>query len=162
MDRIDLPWLEPQASVSEAIGRIIEIKAATGAAAVVTKGEDGPVILRLERLLAAGRDNPKTPLYQIQSFGRGTYLPGSMRSAALADDFGAMENALDSAQADFGVIPLFGGTVRVVTRHETIAAEFRTDLRVCRCTGPYGHVILAGDLDEAGQCNYDEFPVICA
>jgi hypothetical protein len=161
MDKIDLPWVDPDASVGEAVGRIIGMGSGNRAGAVVTERNGSPVVLPLDGLVEAARSDPHSRLDDVEPLGRGIHLPSYMHSRALEADYAEAGPMLDREGADFAAIRLPGAMIHIVTRHETIAASFTSDLKVCRCTGPNGHVIFAGDLDQPGVCNYDDYPVNC-
>ncbi|HLL31261.1 MAG TPA: hypothetical protein VK403_09725 [Allosphingosinicella sp.] len=160
MDRIDLPWLPADAMAGEAVGRLIEANRATNAAAIVTERGGVPVVIEAAALIAAARANAKAPLETVPFLAEGVMLPPTTRFA-METDLEGFAPALNARNAPFGVVRLFGTTVHVVTRHETIAASYRADLDICRCTGPEGHIWAAGELDTPGICNADNAPVIC-
>jgi hypothetical protein len=160
MDKIDLPWLPADATVGEAIGRLIEANRATNVKAIATQRGGGPVLIEAAALLAVARVDRNASLETVPGIHGGIMLPPTSRKSleTALDDLAPI---LDAGGSSFGVVRLFGTTVQVITRHETIAAHFRGDLEICRCTGPEGHIWAAGELDDPGICNVDDFPVIC-
>ena len=159
MDSIHLPWVDPGETASFAVGRLIALRPASGATAVVTVRRRELVILRAEELILAARQNPDMPVSAVPVAAAGIMLPKIIGEGGRQSDFASFESKLDEAGAPFGAFSLSEDMFLVVTRHEYIAAGFRGDLDACHC--PNGHVLYAGEIEMPGKCNFCGSSVDC-
>jgi hypothetical protein len=71
------------------------------------------------------------------------------------------ENELDLAGASFGVVPSDASLIRLVTRHEGLAAEIRLATKICRCSKNSDHMAESPPAKDGGKCDYGDGHYVC-
>lgn len=144
MDTLDLPVLNVTDSLDAAFQRM----KTSDARAIVVSVEPRVHRLFMNRELLDARRDGLERLAQLQR--------GGVELLAVTPAMSSWEQELDNAAALYGVVPAVGPLIRIVTRHEGLAAEIRFAQKVCMCSANPNHTADSPPAKEGGKCVYGD------
>ena len=155
MDQIDLPSIDADASLNDAIYLMKE----KGCSGVLVELPSGPIILDVDVILHTLREEGNLNIGAVRPRVATVSLPSERSAEEVLSTESAWINAqrlMDSGRAVYAVASIVGGTAHVLTRHEPYKYALEGVPTMWRCRMNPDHVWLTEDLMQPGEkCRND-------
>lgn len=154
MDRIELPFLDPQTSLTTAVRTMVD----AGRAGLVTGPADAPSVIDLEAVIVTLNTVGDIDLGSVEPRTITVVLPPEAHAdSVFASDEQVedIESRMDYVSAAFVVVDVSGDVARVITRHEGFAGALYATPTLWLCAGDPSHVISTRELAPGNRCPYD-------